>query len=153
MRLVLAIISTLVLGAGCAAPVPPPTAAPSPTATPTMRSLPANVAGIPAPGDATATVESHSRSRELEIGVARNFQLGHCGLISPIDFDGSLWDPIGGHDGNGGPLTEAQMGELVNATPTVVELTDANAAQLLTPFGAVITLARHDGPRPYFLCD
>lgn len=78
--------------------------------------------------------------------------LGHCGLISPIDMDGSLWDPIGGHDGAGGPLTEDQLGELINATPVVVVLTDPNTAVLQTPLGAVITLTRHDGPRDYFLC-
>ena len=118
-----------------------------------LRPLPANVAGIPAPGDATAMVESHSRPGELEVGVARNFPLGHCGLMSPIDIDGALWDPIAAHDGSGGPLTDDQLGELINATPTVVELTDANTAELRTPLGAVITLARHDGPRAYLLCD
>ena len=89
----------------------------------------------------------------MELGVARNFVLGHCGLMSPIDFDGALWDPIAGHDGNGGPLTEAQLGELINATPTVVELRDPDTVELRTPNGAVITLVRHDGPRAYFLCD
>ena len=87
------------------------------------------------------------------MGVARDLTLGHCGLISPIDMDGSLWDPIGGHDGSGGGLTEDQQGELINASTVVVVLTDPDTAELRTPLGAVITLARHDGPRPYAMCD
>lgn len=153
MRFALTAIAALVLGAACATETPTPTVAPAASPTASLRPLAANVAGIPAPGDATAMIESHSRLGELEVGVARDFTLGHCGLMSPIDFDGALWDPVAGHGGNGGPLTDDQLGELINATPTVVELVDANTAELLTPFGAVITLARHEGARAYFLCD
>ncbi|MGI8928562.1 MAG: hypothetical protein ACR2H0_03720 [Candidatus Limnocylindrales bacterium] len=151
MRFALVVVAVIVFASGCGTQVTPPTASPLPA--PTLRPLSANVAGIPGPADATAMVESHSRLGELELNVAKNFALGHCGLMSPIDIDGALWDPIAGHDGQGGPLTEGQLGELINATPTVVELTDPNSLELRTPLGAVITLERHQGARAYFLCD
>lgn len=149
---------TLLLSIACSAPPAVPTASPSPSPSASLppaalRPLPANVAGIPGPTDTTATVAPHTPPGELAIGVARDFTLGHCGLISPIDIDGSLWDPIAGHDGNGGPLSEVQLSELINGTPTIVTLTAPNTAELLTPSGAVIALQRHDGPRTYFLCD
>lgn len=152
MRVAVMVLAACLLVVGCGSEVPTPTA--SPSSPPVLVPLPANISGIPGPADEfTATVGPHSPRGELEIGVARNFPLGHCGLASPIDVDGSIWDPISGHNGVGGPLTEDQMGELINSTPTVMELTDPNAADLRTPRGAVIKLARHDGPRPYFLCD
>jgi hypothetical protein len=126
---------------------------PTPPLQPTLLPLSAEVAGIPDPGDPSVVLAPQSPAGELELGVERNLVLGHCGLISPIDMDGSLWDPIGGQDGNGGTLTEDQLGELISATPVVVVPTDPNTAELRTPLGALITLARHEGPRPYFLCD
>jgi len=108
---------------------------------------------MPGPSDPTAEITPQTPPGELEVGIARDLTLGHCGLISPIDMDGSLWDPIGGHDGSGGGLTEDQLGELINATPVVVVLIDSDTAVLRTPLSAVITVARHDGPRPYGLCD
>ena len=89
----------------------------------------------------------------MEVGVARNFPLGHCGLATPMDIDGSLWDPVSGQGPNGGPLTDDHIGELINATPTAIVLIDQNTMQMTTPLGALITLTRHDGPRHYFLCD
>ena len=141
----------VILVAGCSSLAPSPSAPPSLKVS--QRPLPAEVAGIPDPGDPSTEITPQTPSGELEVGVARDLTLGHCGLISPIDMDGSLWDPIGGHDGSGGGLTEDQLGELINATPVVVFLSDPNTAELRTPLGAVITLARHDGPRLYALCD
>lgn len=151
-RLTLTTVALAVfLAVGCGAePAPATEARPS---QPTLLPLPENAGGIPRPGDLSVMVDPRSPSGELEVGVAQSYLLGHCGLVSPIDMDGSLWNPIGGHDGAGGSLTDEQLGELINATSAVVVLTDANTAQLRTPSGAVITLARHDGPRAYFLCD
>ena len=114
--------------------------------------LPLGINDVPGPGDASATVGAHSPAGELAVGVPRNLMLGHCGLGSPVDVDGSLWDPVGGHDGVGGPLTTAQQGELANSTPTVILLTDPNSLQMTTPNGAIIFLSRHVGPRAYFMC-
>ncbi|MEX2547761.1 MAG: hypothetical protein WD830_08230 [Chloroflexota bacterium] len=151
MRFILAAFAAFLL-VGCGSVVPAPTAFPTPT--PATLPLPQNVSGIPEQGNPnTAVIAAHTPRGELEVGVARTFTLGHCGLMSPIDMDGSLWDPTAAHNGAGGALTEEHTGELINATPTVVVLIDPNSIELRTPLGAVITLTRHDGPRAYFLCD
>ena len=134
---------------------PSPTPTPEPTATPgvTLIPLPAGIAGIPGATEPSVELSPATPSGELEVGVPRDFRLGHCGLISPIDIDGSLWDPVAGHDGAGGPLTDDQVGDLINGTRTVVVLTDQNTLVMQTEHGAVVTLTRHDGPRDYLLCD
>jgi hypothetical protein len=114
--------------------------------------LPADLAGIPGANEPSVELSPGTPRGELEVGVARDFMLGHCGLISPIDIDGSLWDPVAGHDGAGGPLTDDQAGDLINATRTVVVLTDQNTLEMQTEHGAVVTLTRQDGPRRYHLC-
>ena len=138
-----------------------PTTAPIATSTPTaaitpaasLLPLPDNIGGIPGPGDPSAELSAQTQLGEIALGESRDFTLGHCGLISPVDIDGSLWDAIGGHNGTGGPLTEDQLGDLINATPTVVTLVDAQTLEMSTSHGAVVTLTRHDGPRRYLLCD
>jgi hypothetical protein len=70
-----------------------------------------------------------------------------------VDIDGSLWDAVGGLNGQGGALTEDQLGDLINATPSVVTLIDDRTMEMRTSHGAVVTLIRHEGPRRYFLCD
>lgn len=132
-----------------------PTSSPSatPTATPILLPLPAGLSGIPRPGTPTAVIQPRTRRGAVAPGVAQPFELGHCGLVSPIDFDSSLWDPIAGDDGAGGPLTEEQEGELVNATRVELTLIEPDVIRLETPGGAVLTLVRHSGARPYSLCD
>jgi hypothetical protein len=98
-------------------------------------------------------VTAQSPAGELTVGVDVNYEMGHCGLSSPIDIDGSLWDPIGYLTATGQPLTTEQEGELINATPTVARLVDPGTLQLTTDSGLLIVLARHDGPRRYYLCD
>lgn len=130
------------------------TPTPLPTA-PDVATLPlqAGISGIPKPGAPTATVDSRTPPDTVQVAVEQSFQLGHCGLASPIDFDGSLWDPTFGDDGSGGPLTDPQIGELINQTATVLVLVDTQTAQLVTPLGARIVLLRHNGARAYGLCD
>jgi len=135
---------------GCGSP-PAPTSTPVPDLA--TLPLPANIAGIPGPGAPSAMLEPHTPAGSVEIGVEQSFALGHCGLGSPIDFDGSLWDPSFGDDGSGGPLTEGQVGELSNQTATILVLVDSQTAELITPLGARIVLKRHAGPRAYYLCD
>lgn len=98
-------------------------------------------------------VQPETPPGSVPIGAPQNFQLGHCGLSSPIDFDGSLWDPTLGDSGAGVALTQDQHGELINSTTVVLALIDATRAVLVTPSGARILLVRHAGPRPYHLCD
>jgi hypothetical protein len=45
------------------------------------------------------------------------YDLGHCGLYSPVDLDGSLWEPIAGTDGAGGLIDrDDEIGQLINGT-------------------------------------
>ncbi len=145
MRLILTALALTVVVAACGSEI---SRGPHATAPPLVP-LPANLSGIPGPTDVTVLVEPHSPAGELTFAGARNFQLGHCGLSSPIDIDGSLWDPIASYF----LLTEEHKGELINSTPTSVLLSDYDLIELHTPAGALIYLQRHDGPRPYFLCD
>jgi hypothetical protein len=137
----------------CASPDGLGPVTPSPPSDLATLPLPVGVSGIPEAGTPTAMVEPVTPSGSVPIGAPQSYTLGHCGLGSPIDFDGSLWDPVAGDDGAHGPLTQDQLGELINATPVVLTLIDATRAQFATPRGARIMLERHLGPRPYHLCD
>ena len=147
-----AIVLLSLLTIACASPTPTPTPSPSPAADLPTLALEANISGIPGGNEPVATVQSHTPTGSVPIGVQQSFTLGHCGLGSPIDLDGALWDPVAGDDGSGGPLTEDQIGELINSTAVVLVLIDHETALFATPLGARILLTRHDGPRAYLLC-
>jgi hypothetical protein len=159
---VLALMTLIVLACGStpsATPTPIPTSPPTSTPIPTppddlpKLTLPGTISGIPGPDDDfTATLEPHTPADSVAVGEDQVFTLGHCGLGSPIDIDGGMWDPIAGDDGLGGPLTEDQVGDLINATPVVLVLVDHDTMLMATQHGARILLTRHDGPRAYFLC-
>jgi hypothetical protein len=72
--------------------------------------------------------------------------LGHCGLLSPIDFDASLWDPVGQVDGDAPETINA-------ATGTIVALAGGAQAEFRAPSGYRVTLVRHDGPKSLPGCD
>lgn len=136
----------LLLLVACAAP------SPTPTLQATLRPLPEDLSGVPQPGFST-TLQPHSEPGTVPPGAEVGIHLGHCGLSSPIDLDGSLWDPIAGDDGQGGPLTGGQRGELINATLVTLMMLEPDRAQLQTPLGALITLVRHHGARAYNICN
>lgn len=147
---------------GTAAPSSPPATSPPPSATPAATldtsiflPLPEVVAGLPLGGGTpTAEVEPQSTGGlPPDATVGHPYELGHCGLLQPIDFDGSLWVQQGGHNGVGQPLTQEQVGELINATPVRIFLLDEQRALLVTPMNAFVLLERHDGSREYALCD
>jgi hypothetical protein len=148
MRGWLLLIAVLIAGCG-GVDIPSPSPAPQPS----FAVLPDIVAGIPAPGEPSAVVGPDSRRGGWAIGAAQELTLGHCGLASPLDFDGSLWDPVGGHNGSGGQLTEAQVGDLINSSRVSIRLVDPDTALLVTRNGAVVLIERHQGPRPIRLCD
>jgi hypothetical protein len=179
----LAVVALLTLAAalasacGATVPVPtgsgaPPTTTPvasgSPGATPTPSApaasptldtsiflpLPEVLAGLPLGGGPTAELEPETqRTLTPDPAVPHAYELGHCGLLGPLDFDGSLWVPQGGHNGVGGALTQDQVGELINATPVRLFLLDEEHALLVTPLNGFVLLARHEGAREYALCD
>jgi hypothetical protein len=155
MRLAPGAAVIVLVAVACGSPAPTTIQQPTPTPSPavTLAPLPENLSGIPTDEEFTAEISAHTPSGELVMAVPLNYRLGHCGLISPIDIDGSLWDPVGGRTSAGEPLTGDPLGELINATQTVVVLVAPDTMELQTPSGNVVVLTRHDGPRRYFLCD
>jgi hypothetical protein len=71
--------------------------------------------------------------------------LGHCGLYSGIDVDGSFWDPVG--------LIDASHPDSVNAATGTFTLTSATSAVLRTQGGLQLELVRHRGPKTLPGCD
>lgn len=107
---------------------------------------------MPGRRDPSASLTARSIA-DAEPGSVQPFTLQHCGLASPFDFDGSLWDPVAGRDAEGEPIdSEEEIGELINATPGEVVLLDSGQVQFRTAGGSVILLTRHVGAKAYFLC-
>jgi hypothetical protein len=128
-----------------------PVETPAPSLAPEPRPLPEGYTRIPKGRD-TFLREPQSKAGTLEVGVPHNFRLQHCGIGSPVDVDGSLWDPKYGQDGTGGPLTDEQLGDLDNEGRVTLLLTDEDTLQMTTRHAAIITLIRHDGARRYGPC-
>lgn len=131
----------------------PAVASPGPSASaPATFPLPEIVAVIP-PDIPTVSLEPESAPAAIEIGVPMPFTLGHCGLLSPIDLDGSFWQPVAGADADGGPIEgDDEIGELINATSGVLTLTTSDEAVFTTTAGSQIQLIRADGAVAYTLC-
>lgn len=144
------LVGLLVLGA-CAAP-----AASEPsdewTITGPPRDLPPDLErteGRPGPGGGTIFEPSTVR---IEQGVAYRFALAHCGLASPVDLDGSFWDPVDGATAGGQPLDLAGDPEMINATGGVIAVV-GDEARFQTGSGAVVRFARHFGEKGFPGCD
>jgi hypothetical protein len=71
--------------------------------------------------------------------------LGHCGLDSGIDVDGSFWDPVG--------VIDNSHTDAINAVPATFTRTSPNTAILRTDGGLEVTLVRHRGPKTLPGCD
>lgn len=72
------------------------------------------------------------------------FTLGHCGLGSGVDVDGSFWDPVG--------LVNSDHGDSINAAEGTVVPTDPNRATFTSDGGLVVNLVRRDGEKYLPLC-
>ena len=73
------------------------------------------------------------------------FKFEHCGLNSPIDFDGSLWDPVGEIDGDAADAINAAVGQIA--------LLEPQRARFRSDGGFTVDLVRRDGAKSYPLCD
>jgi hypothetical protein len=73
------------------------------------------------------------------------FELGHCGIWSGIDVDGSFWDPVGAVNG--------AHSDLINSARATFVLTSSVTATLRTEGGLMLQLVRHDGPKYLPACD
>jgi hypothetical protein len=76
--------------------------------------------------------------------VQANLSLGHCGLYSPIDYDGSFWDATGPVDGD--------AAEAINAATGTISLLGPVDAEFRTPSGFAVRLRRHAGPKVFQGC-
>lgn len=114
----------------------------------------------PLPGWIVSTpedLETVSLEPESEAGVAVGepieMSLGHCGLLSPVDLDGSLWLPVAAIDASGGPLdTDDAAVELVNATAGTFTLRDEVTGAFETDSGTSILFVRAAASLDYPLC-
>jgi hypothetical protein len=79
------------------------------------------------------------------LGPTLRFSLGHCGLDSPIDVDGALWDPVGAIDADATEAINAADGEFRRTGPTT--------AEFVTATGFRVALVRHEGRKSVPLCD
>ena len=102
------------------------------------------------PGPTGGTILNPSSSA-IEHAVPYVFSLGHCGLHSPVDVDGSFWDPIDGVTPTGEALDVATDDEMINATPGVFVVIE-DGARFRTETGSVV-FARHDGEKEFPGCD
>lgn len=146
-NLLLATIAILVATA-CASPAPA-TQAPQATGQP----LPSGVAIRPGPDDPSVAVTPESELGTWQVGQAQQYTLGHCGLASPIDFDGNLWDPTSGHNGSGQAPSAEQVTELLGETTVSIMMISPLTAVLTAPLGTVVFLDRIPGAKAYLLCD
>jgi hypothetical protein len=68
-----------------------------------------------------------------------SYSLGHCGLSSGIDVDGSFWDPVG--------QVDADHSDAINAADGTFAFVGADRATFTTGGGWVVQLVRHQGAK------
>jgi hypothetical protein len=90
-------------------------------------------------------------SAPIQDGVAYRFTLGHCGLHSPVDVDGSFWDAIDGLTMAGDRLDLELDGEMINATSGVIVVI-GDELRFRTESGSVVRFGRHDGEKEFPMC-
>ncbi len=113
--------------------------------------LPETVLAVP-PDIPTVSVEPASEPG-LVVGTPYPFTLQHCGLLSPFDADGSLWQPVTGRDSEGGPIdSDDEIGEFINATPGELTLISPDQVEFVTLTGHLIALQRAPDALDYPLC-
>jgi hypothetical protein len=103
------------------------------------------------PGEAGGTILVPV-SAPIAPATAYRFSLGHCGLFSPIDVDGSFWDPIDGLTAGGEPLDLEGDSEMINATAGFFVVI-GDDARFRTESGSILTLERHEGEKEFPGCD
>lgn len=106
-------------------------------------------AGVPGPKGGTVLEPA---SRSVTDGQSYEFSLGHCGLASPVDIDGSFWNATEGRREDGAPMNLDADPEAINATPGVIALV-GDEARFRTQSGGVIRFERHAGAKEFPGCD
>lgn len=72
------------------------------------------------------------------------YELGHCGLFSGIDVDGTWWDPVGQIDGD--------HPDSINAATGTLAFLDATHATFTSTNGFIVHLVRRIGPKHLPMC-
>ena len=147
------VVMLALAGAACAseAPMPEPPSFESVSTSGATEMPPSGPLAEGRPGEAGGTILVPV-SAPIAPATAYRFSLGHCGLSSPIDVDGSFWDPAEGLTAGGGPLDLESDGEMINATAGFFVVI-GDEARFRTGSGSVLTLERHDGEKEFPGCD
>ncbi|HUF05961.1 MAG TPA: hypothetical protein VMP86_01095 [Candidatus Binatia bacterium] len=101
-------------------------------------------------GPAGGTIFAPTSAR-LEHGSAYAFNLGHCGLGSPVDADGGFWDAVDGIGPAGGRLDLERDDEMINPTSGVIVVI-GDEARFRTETGSLIRFERHAGEKEFPGC-
>jgi hypothetical protein len=80
--------------------------------------------------------------RGAALGVPYRYEMPHCGLLSPVDIDGSFWDAA----------DPAHPTPHVDGTQGVFQLTTADLATYTADDGRSVELARHAGAKTFGFC-
>jgi hypothetical protein len=91
-------------------------------------------------------------SAPIDDKVAYRFDLGHCGLLSPVDLDGSFWDPLDGISSSGAELDLASDPEMINAAAGAIVVI-GDEMRFRTALGSVVRFERHEGEKEFPGCD
>jgi hypothetical protein len=91
-------------------------------------------------------------SAPIDDEVAYRFDLGHCGLLSPVDLDGSFWDPLDGVTSSGAQLDLAGDPEMINAAAGAIVVI-GDEMRFRTALGSVVRFERHEGEKEFPGCD
>lgn len=67
------------------------------------------------------------------------FSLGHCGLMSGVDVDGSWWDPVG--------FVESDHSDAINSANGTFAASDSNHATFTSAGGLTVNLVRRVGEK------
>lgn len=141
----------LLLLPACGAPAPSPTDPWSALAGP-ERPLPPDVERVEGRRGPNGGTILQPSSVPIEHGVAYRFALGHCGLASPVDLDGSFWVAVEGLTARGEAVDLQTDPEMINATEGVAAVI-GNEMRLRTEGGTLVRFSRHPGEREFPGCD
>ena len=152
------VIATLVLAtlvaASCSgdAPPPDPSSAFDGISAADPRDLPLNFASREGTRGPNGGTLFDPISAPIDETVAYRFSLGHCGLQSPVDVDGSFWDAVDGTTPSGDELNLADDSEMINATGGVIVVI-GDEMRFRSASGSVVRFVRHDGGKEFPQCE
>ncbi|HEX2882959.1 MAG TPA: hypothetical protein VHQ42_00135 [Candidatus Limnocylindria bacterium] len=141
----------LLLLPACGAPAPSPADPWTALAGP-ERPLPPDVERAEGRRGPTGGTILQPSSVPIEHGVAYRFALGHCGLASPVDLDGSFWVAVEGVTAGSEPVDLTTDPEMINATEGVAAVI-GDEMRFRTDSGTLVRFSRHLGEREFPGCD